>query len=319
MGGPSYSPDFGLVIGGSALFTFRMDKSDLELLRSVVPLVIAFMTKGGVKVVCKPQLFFAHDRFRIFGQFQYENFPDNFYGVGYVTNRDYVRGASTSLFRESELQINPLFLFSIRETDWFAGPYLDLSWERMSDVGEDMAVQEDYVTAGGDASGYQTMSLGLGFTVTLDSRDVPANAYRGVYFDFRAAAYNDFMGRNGAFSPFGRIDMDYRQYHFSEEEMESVILDIYTKMYDKYESDKKLIPHGNLFEMRFEDFEADPVGMAGKIYSSLGLSGFEEARPAMEKYAGQNSKNVYHYQDHTVRLVEEHWGYALKQWDYDLA
>ncbi len=108
--------------------------------------------------------------------------------------------------------------------------------------------------------------------------------------------------------------------NFSEEEMESAILDIYTKMYDKYESDKKLIPHGNLFEMRFEDFEADPVGMAGKIYSSLGLSGFEEARPAMEKYAGQKySKNVYHYQDHTVRLVEEHWGYALKQWDYDLA
>ena len=212
LGGPSYSPDFGLVIGGSALFTFRMDKSDLEVPRSVVPLAIAFMTKGGVKVVSKPQLFFAHDRFRIFGQFQYENYPDNFYGVGYVTNRDYVRGASTSLFRESELQINPLFLFRIRETDWFAGPYLDLSWERMSDVGVDMAVQEDYVAAGGDASGYQTMSLGLGFTVTLDSRDVPANAYRGVYFDFRAAAYNDFMGRNGAFSPFGRIDMDYRQY-----------------------------------------------------------------------------------------------------------
>lgn len=78
MGGPSYSPDFGLVIGGSALFTFRMDKSDLEVPRSVVPLAIAFMTKGGVKVVSKPQLFFAHDRFRIFGQFQYENFPDNF-------------------------------------------------------------------------------------------------------------------------------------------------------------------------------------------------------------------------------------------------
>lgn len=58
LGGPSYSPDFGLVIGGSALFTFRMDKSDLELPRSVVPLAIAFMTKGGVKVVSKPQLFF---------------------------------------------------------------------------------------------------------------------------------------------------------------------------------------------------------------------------------------------------------------------
>ena len=108
--------------------------------------------------------------------------------------------------------------------------------------------------------------------------------------------------------------------NFSEEEMESAILDIYTWMYDKYEADKKLVPQGNLFEMKFEDFEADPVGMAGKIYSSLGLQGFEEARPAMEKYTGQSyNKNKYRYQDRTVRLVEEHWGYALKQWDYGLA
>ena len=108
--------------------------------------------------------------------------------------------------------------------------------------------------------------------------------------------------------------------NFSEEEMESAILDIYTWMYDKYEADKKLVPQGNLFEMKFEDFEADPVGMAGKIYSSLGLQGFEEARPSMEKYTGQSyNKNKYRYQDRTVRLVEEHWGYALKQWDYGLA
>ena len=212
LGGPGYSPDFGLTIGGSALFTFRMDKSDLELKRSVVPIAIAAMTKGGVKVVSKPQLFFAGDRFRIFGQFQYEYFPDNFYGVGYTTNRDYVRSASTSLFRESELQLNPLFLFRIRQTDWFAGPYLDFTWETMSDVGAEMVRQKDYAAAGGDESGYETLSTGLGFLVTLDSRDVPANAYKGVYFDFRAAAYNDFMGMNGLFNDFYRVDLDYRQY-----------------------------------------------------------------------------------------------------------
>ena len=30
LGGPSYTPDFGLLIGGSALMTFRMNPKDTE-------------------------------------------------------------------------------------------------------------------------------------------------------------------------------------------------------------------------------------------------------------------------------------------------
>ncbi|MCG4739971.1 hypothetical protein L0N23_23975, partial [Bacteroides intestinalis] len=42
LGGPSYTPDFGAVLGGSALMTFRMNPSDTTQLRSVVPVAIAF-------------------------------------------------------------------------------------------------------------------------------------------------------------------------------------------------------------------------------------------------------------------------------------
>ena len=35
LGGPSYTPDFGLLIGGSALMTFRMNPSDTTQQRSV--------------------------------------------------------------------------------------------------------------------------------------------------------------------------------------------------------------------------------------------------------------------------------------------
>ena len=38
LGGPSYTPDFGLLIGGSALMTFRMNPSDTTQQRSVGPL-----------------------------------------------------------------------------------------------------------------------------------------------------------------------------------------------------------------------------------------------------------------------------------------
>ena len=58
LGGPSYTPDFGAVLGGSALMTFRMNPSDTTQLRSVVPVAIAFLFNGGINLFSKPQLFF---------------------------------------------------------------------------------------------------------------------------------------------------------------------------------------------------------------------------------------------------------------------
>lgn len=58
LGGPSYTPDFGLLVGGSALMTFRMNPSDTTQRRSIVPMAIALMFKGGLNLMTKPQLFF---------------------------------------------------------------------------------------------------------------------------------------------------------------------------------------------------------------------------------------------------------------------
>ena len=53
LGGPSYTPDFGAVLGGSALMTFRMNPSDTTQLRSVVPVAIAFLFNGGLNSFLK--------------------------------------------------------------------------------------------------------------------------------------------------------------------------------------------------------------------------------------------------------------------------
>lgn len=111
LGGPSFSPDFGLLVGGSALMTFRMNPQDTTMRRSVLPVAMAFMFKGGLNIMVKPQLFFKNDKFRIFGQFSYKNTQENFYGVGYSTNKDYVRSDTTSQYRYSGIQINHGFCF----------------------------------------------------------------------------------------------------------------------------------------------------------------------------------------------------------------
>ena len=209
LGGPSYSPDFGLLVGGSALMTFSMHPSDTLLKRSVVPMAIAFMFDGGINLFSKPQLFFKHDRFRIFGKFSYKNTVENFYGVGYSTNRDYVRSDTTSQYRYSGVQINPWFLFRLGESNFFAGPQIDINYDHFTKPGKYLAEEPSYVAAGGDSHGYKNFNSGLGFLLTYDSRDVPSNAYRGLYLDFRGVMYHKIFGSNNNFY---RLELDYRQY-----------------------------------------------------------------------------------------------------------
>lgn len=209
LGGPSYSPDFGLLVGGSALMTFSMHPSDTLLKRSVVPMAIAFMFDGGINLFSKSQLFFKHDRFRIFGKFSYKNTVENFYGVGYNTNRDYVRSDTTSQYRYSGVQINPWFLFRLGESNFFAGPQIDINYDHFTKPGKYLAEEPSYVAAGGDSHGYKNFNSGLGFLLTYDSRDVPSNAYRGLYLDFRGVMYHKIFGSNNNFY---RLELDYRQY-----------------------------------------------------------------------------------------------------------
>lgn len=105
------------------------------------------------------------------------------------------------------------------------------------------------------------------------------------------------------------------------EEMESNILEVYTRLYQTYESEKKLIPEGNLIEIRFEDFETDPMGMTEKIYQTLSIPGFESAKTDIAAYLDKKKgykKNTYKYEPRTIELVEKHWKFALDKWGYKL-
>ena len=107
----------------------------------------------------------------------------------------------------------------------------------------------------------------------------------------------------------------------SNEQIESNFIEVYRRLFYKYEEQKHLIPEGNLVEVKFEDFEQDAFAMTEDIYKKLNLPGFEESKAEIEKYLGKKKgykKNQYKYADRTVRLVEENWGMALKEWGYSL-
>ena len=209
LGGPGYTPDYGFLIGGSALMTFSTDPSDPEMKRSVLPTAFSYIFKGGGSVQVKPQLFFNKDRFRIFGNIYYKNTLDNYYGVGYENNSSIERGENTTQYRSSGYKINPEFLFRIGKTNLFWGAIMDFTQTKITEPAEAMIEDPYYIADGGTEEGKTYFNNGFGIKFFYDTRDVPANAYRGIYLDVGATFYSEILRGNTAFTS---INLDYRQY-----------------------------------------------------------------------------------------------------------
>ena len=94
----------------------------------------------------------------------------------------------------------------------------------------------------------------------------------------------------------------------------------YEKLMLRYEEDKVLIPEGNLVEVRFEDFVADPLGEVTRIYETLGLVLGPEAQQQMQQYlltVKGYKKNTYRLDRRTRRELARRWGFMIRRWGYE--
>lgn len=105
----------------------------------------------------------------------------------------------------------------------------------------------------------------------------------------------------------------------TNEEIEKNVVEVFKRLYYKYEEEKHLIPQGNLVEIKFEDFEADAFAMTENIYEKLDLPGFKDSKENIQKYLDKKKgykKNKYTYDDRTLEIVNENWKMALDDWGY---
>ncbi len=109
-------------------------------------------------------------------------------------------------------------------------------------------------------------------------------------------------------------------HHIDDEELQNNILRNYMEMYHAYKEQKKHVPEGHIYEVKFEDIEKDAYGITHDIYDKLEIPGWEDAMADIEKYIGGKrgyKKNKYQYDPLTVSLVNEHWGEVLDEWGYE--
>jgi omega-hydroxy-beta-dihydromenaquinone-9 sulfotransferase len=99
------------------------------------------------------------------------------------------------------------------------------------------------------------------------------------------------------------------------------VLARYRAVFDAFFRDVPLIPAGRFHELSFEQLERDPLRAVEKIYSTLGLEGFDALQPRLASYIASlrgYEKNTFAPLDDATRArvnaaaapCLERWGYA---------
>lgn len=107
----------------------------------------------------------------------------------------------------------------------------------------------------------------------------------------------------------------------SEKQIENNIFSLYKQLMTSYFKEKQLIPHGNLIELKFEDFEVNTMKELNRIYSELDISGFQRAKNKMAFYLSSLSdykKNIYHLPHEIITSIKRKWDFTIQKWDYDI-
>lgn len=100
-----------------------------------------------------------------------------------------------------------------------------------------------------------------------------------------------------------------------------MIFDVYNWLMDDYLEQKSLIPAGNLLEIRFEEFELEPVKELERIYFNLLKEDFSAVKHYFSDYfttQKSHKKNKYLVEDETITAIRKHLGKYIEMYNYGL-
>ena len=132
--------------------------------------------------------------------------------------------------------------------------------------------------------------------------------YRNPYIVFQSMKnfYHTLLAEM-ALQPFDHVVID------------EVILESYPKMINTLLEDRAKLQCNQFVEVRFEDFEVDPLGQLELIYQKLDLENFAAAQPYFYQYLNSlipYRKNRYQFTALDNQKVEKYWQPFIKRWQY---
>lgn len=105
----------------------------------------------------------------------------------------------------------------------------------------------------------------------------------------------------------------------SEDEKKQIVLSVYSKLHQHYLEQKKLLKPHQLIELGFDEISDEPLQAVEKIYNQLSLKGFNDAYPWIRNFLNEQPprrNQQYEFKKEDLRLINEYWDSAFKQWNY---
>ncbi|NPA37079.1 MAG: sulfotransferase [Chlorobi bacterium] len=103
--------------------------------------------------------------------------------------------------------------------------------------------------------------------------------------------------------------------------IEDMIYDIYKRLNDDYIEQKSLIPDKNLIELRYEDFEKEPVEELKNIYENLLEEDFENVKKYFTKYFESvkgYKKNRYEVNAELINKIKQELNKYMELYQYNV-
>ncbi|MDC7232801.1 MAG: BamA/TamA family outer membrane protein [Spirochaetales bacterium] len=201
--GPAYTPELGFMLAGGIMMSMSMEPENQDLRRSSFPVNIGFTSTGAFVANSKLTSYWLDDFLRVYGDFYLKNMPDHYFGVGYETNSSVSKGSDTTAYNRFWWEVKPEFLFRVMDS-FYAGGLWHLNQTVISEMTEPVA-SDPYILE----YGVNNLNHGFGLILQYDTRDIPVNAWSGLFIDGRAAFYSEAVGSDNSYQVY---QLDYRQY-----------------------------------------------------------------------------------------------------------
>ncbi len=203
LGGPSYTPESSLGVGGAVLSSFRFHRNDSITKRSFIPAGFSISLNGTFVLAGAGTLFFNENKFRVYVNYSFRNEPAHYYGKGYETIENVQRGDSTTKYHRTYFQLYPRFVWEIKP-NLFAGTLFELNLTRATDVNPVMAADPYFLKFKP-----KYVNIGVGGLLQYDTRDDVATPTSGMLVSGMAKLFGKYLG--GAYN-YELFEMEYRQF-----------------------------------------------------------------------------------------------------------
>jgi hypothetical protein len=97
------------------------------------------------------------------------------------------------------------------------------------------------------------------------------------------------------------------------EGLDEYVYDTFNRIFRQYEATRGLIDPSRLYELKYEELVADPMGQMRALYEQLELGGFDQVQPAIEAYFAEQQE----YKTNRYPQPEEERAEIRRRWrDY---